>query len=390
MINSYKLSGRIDLVIVASLALVSVLLFTIFSFPTIRLPESGGDFAVGTTHYVLVDPPREEQYGERIGMQRKITIRIWYPAIDFPMLGKSPLFLGGDYAAIGIANLMNLDFSLLKNTVKSHGNSIPDAPVIENYRYPVIIISHTLKSTSSYYTDIAEYLAGRGYVVVGIDHTYAAAVTYFNDREVAYWTPEILTEPHEISGKLLFSTYRNDILIALKTLESFENGFIPSPFIGLLDLDKIGIIGHGIGGGAAINLIFDDYRIKAFVGLDPWLEWLPFGMIKAGLRVPNLLLVSEEWSKKPDYLMIKTLYAQSIEEKDFFRIIGTRHFDFTLLGRISPVTKLLGYNGLILQSRIDNIKKDFIFTFFEKQLRGNEFISLKELDEKYYEVHEFR
>lgn len=385
MRSKYKSFDCVSLIKVTYLAIIYILLLSIPCFSSIKFSQPGGNFAVGMSHYVLVDPPREELYGERVGQLRKIAVRIWYPGIGFEMLGKAPIFIGGNLDILGIAGSLDIDPDLLTKNAESHGNAIPNTPVAEGYKYPVIIISHTLKGASSYYTDIAENLASYGYIVVAIDHTYAAAVTNFGNGEAAYWNPDILYEPQEISGKILISVFRNDLLLVLKTLETFESGFSLSPFKGILDLDRIGLIGHGVGAGAAVNLLFDEYRIGAFVGLDPWLEWVPAGIVKAGVHIPSLLIISEEWQKKSDYESIKTLFEQSSKEHFLLKIEGTKHFDFTILGKLNPIIKEKGYTGNISVSQMEKIRLRLIHTFFDSQFK-NSMKDVKEIIEEFPEV----
>jgi pimeloyl-ACP methyl ester carboxylesterase len=116
-------------------------------------------------------------------------------------------------------------------------------------------------------TSQSQDLASHGYVVVAIDHTYVSAATAFPDRIVTareattdFDTPE----PAEPITQIM----ADDDKFVLEKLGEMNEGRIAPAFRGRLDLDKIGVIGHSVGGAVAYNMAINDGRVKAAVNLD--------------------------------------------------------------------------------------------------------------------------
>ena len=125
--------------------------------------------AVGRRAIDLVDTSRVEKFGGTAGDPRKLEIYVWYPATPDKGTTKGP-FLPDAQAEIVAASLTGIT----KETIKS----LPTSSYLDSSAapgsYPVLIMSHGDGNPILEYSSTAEYLAGRGYVVVGISHTYNA------------------------------------------------------------------------------------------------------------------------------------------------------------------------------------------------------------------------
>ncbi len=108
---------------------------------------------------------------------------------------------------------------------------------------PVIVFSHGLSGDRKGFMNVSRHLASHGYAVAALDHPGSNrqqldAVLSGNAREIA--------TPGEFRDRPLDVSFLLDELARLNAADS--------NFIGQLDLDKVGIIGHSFGGYTALAL----------------------------------------------------------------------------------------------------------------------------------------
>ena len=116
-------------------------------------------------------------------------------------------------------------------------------------------------------------LASHGYIVVTISHTYEAAEVEFPDRRVELARAE---DPNNIHTNLALSLRRADVQFVIDKLTALEGGAnpdaehrpLPAGLRGALDLAKIGIYGHSLGGATAADAMANDARIITGINLD--------------------------------------------------------------------------------------------------------------------------
>ncbi|MCF7943710.1 MAG: hypothetical protein K9L21_04700, partial [Spirochaetia bacterium] len=167
---------------------------------------------------------------------------------------------------------------------------------------------------------------------------------------------------------------------------------------GLLDLNRIGLVGHSTGGGAMVDLVLDSQnsqksqnsdntnntnnsnnsdnsdnsdnsRIGALVGLDAWVE--PLGeetLEQSRYTVPSLFLRSAEWEGgiNDEYLVP---FVQRLNDSSELRQIeGITHGQFTTLYMYRPVVKWLGLLGNTDPAAFADYQRDTIRQFFDKHL----------------------
>ncbi|MCO1661064.1 alpha/beta hydrolase family protein [Pseudonocardia humida] len=108
----------------------------------------------------------------------------------------------------------------------------------------------------------AEDLAGRGYVVAGLDHAYDSPVVVLTEGR----TVRGATDPSVLDQ--LVRTRAADLGFALTRLGRLDRGEITGPLTGHLDASRAAVAGHSLGGAAALALIGEDLRFAAAVDLD--------------------------------------------------------------------------------------------------------------------------
>lgn len=201
--------------------------------PTVRVPAPTGPDRVWTLTMRVVDTQRNDPY-LRDGTKRELAVRFWYPTpSDAPCRP-------AEYASPEVWAYLTKLLSIQLPEIQT--NSCWNAPVA-NGAHPIILMTHSYTGMLTDYTFISEDLASRGYVVASIAHTYETTVVEFPDGR--------LEDLKFLVGKLA-------------TLNLTPQ----SPFFVRLDLSRIGVVGHSLGGEATLSSLEQDARLKAAVILD--------------------------------------------------------------------------------------------------------------------------
>lgn len=363
-----------------------------YIFPVSTMPTPPGNYEIGTQSFDLTDPVREAIYSDHLDQNRKIKIQIWYPVDTVKGYTQVPWLEDGTVVARALAKDMSLPSFALDQTALIKSNSYSMAPLSSKLsKYPVVVISHGWTGFRDIHADVAEELASTGYIVVGIDHTYGSEITVFNDGEISYLNrdalPDSETTPDFMSyASTLVSTYSGDVNLTLNSLEQFNNGEIDTMFKGKLDLSNLGLLGHSTGGGCDVSVALNDQRIKAIVGMDAWVEPIDTEEINKGLTIPALFLRSGQWEEGPNNKNLLNLIDSSSNSTYLYQINNTNHLDFSMVYMYSPLTKYMGLTGKLNGRISSTIQKDFIQNFFDKYLKHDTTIDIRNVALKWHEV----
>ena len=184
--------------------------------------------------------------------------------------------------------------------------------------------------------------------------------------------------------------WAEDLAFILDYLEISNRGGETGPLAGLLDLDRVGVIGHSTGGGAAVEWCVQDSRCQAGFTMDAWLEPVSPEAIDAGLEQPFLYFRSEAW-EQPDRnprndQLLEALLALSVGPRYRLAVEGTAHYDFSSLPLFSPLAPALGLKGSIPGPRINEIINVYTRAFFRQHLLGIEETLLDRPEDRFPEV----
>ncbi|WP_139902635.1 alpha/beta hydrolase family protein [Clostridium thermarum] len=344
-----------------------------YVFPLYNLTKPTGEYKIGTISFDAIDTNRVALYSNSRDANRKIKIQLWYPADEAEGHKRAPWLEGGAVEAGSIAKIVGIPEFLLRPMALIKSNSYKAADIGKaKSKYPLVIISHGLTGLRSLHTDLAELLASHGYIVAGISHTYAAAVTVFDSGEAEYLRKEAIPfgvsrEEYLTYSNIVLDTYVQDIQFTIDTLIEL-NSDKTSILWDKLDLSAIGLLGHSAGGGAGVVTAIKDSRIRAITGFDPWLDPVDAEIINTGLRIPALFLRSEQWITDPNNANLFPLLKSSKGYRELYEISGTTHLDFTMIHMYSPLTKTYGYTGQLDGRKISMIQQDFVLAFFNRYL----------------------
>jgi dienelactone hydrolase len=229
---------------------------------TVSVPAPTGPSRVGTLAMRIVDSKRIDPY-LGAGTKRELLVRFWYPMlIGVPC---RPAEYASPQVWAYFSELVNIPLPEIRT------NSCWNAPIAKGV-HAVIVLTHSYTGTLTDYTFIAEDLASRGYVVASIAHTYETTAVEFPDGRLAksmvgsYLAPESLSFD-EVSLSLARSVRLEDLKFILDEFARLNSG-TDSPFAGQLDLSRVGLVGHSLGGEAAIFSVEHDARFKAGISMD--------------------------------------------------------------------------------------------------------------------------
>jgi predicted dienelactone hydrolase len=361
--------------------------------PVPALPPPGGPYPVGTRIYELTDVKRQELYSGR-EEARRFQIQVWYPAEPGPSDARAPWMAHAEVFAPAIARYIHMPSFFLDHLQLVRTPAYKDSKIEPTGDgFPVILFSHGWNGFNAQNTGQAIQLASHGYIVVGVQHTYGAVVTVFNDGTIAPNNPSALPggapeEEYAVAARKLVEQWAGDLGFALDFLE--ERSLAPeSPFHGSLDLSRIGVYGHSTGGGAAIQFCGTDLRCKAVLGMDPFMRPVSLEVLEGGLSQPAFFMFSQRWADDVDSQnnrLFQDFVANAPGTVGVISIDGTTHYDFSDLPLLSPLASRLGLKGPISGKRITAIINDYLLSFFDGTLKGLPMDLFGEQNQKYNEV----
>ncbi len=352
-------------------------------FPVPRLPEPGGPYEVGTLTFQWTDPSRTEQYNPDPDPAnpddlREVMAQIWYPAVPAPGQAPAPWIDRLDIVGPAIARFLHLPGFFLDHAGLVRTHAYANAPLdTTGGRFPVVIYSHGWNGFRTVNLNQSEALASHGYIVAAVDHTYGALVTVFADGRVALNNPAILPagptdDSYYRSARQLEATFAADVSFVLDQLTLLDSGAIASPLAGQVDVQRAGFYGHSTGGGAVVVACQQDPRCQAGLAMDAWLRPFNEEWLATPLTRPFLFMRSEVWASAENDAKLDRVISGLQGPGYRLTILGTRHYDFSLLPLLTPLAPALGLKGPLEGRRTLEVISDYLVAFFDQHLKGEE------------------
>ena len=374
------------------LLVVSTALPILLPVPAIPVPS--GPHPVGTRIYELVDSSRKEIYSGK-DEARRFMIQVWYPSEPGTSNEQARWMDEAEIYAPAVSSELELPSFFLDHLALVKIPAYKNADVAKSDSgFPIILFSHGWTGFNAQNTGQALELASNGFIVVGVQHTYGAVITVFEDGTIANYNPAALPEgapqdEYEAAAHMLSNQWAGDLGFTLDYLKS-QNEDTNSAFYGLLDLSRVGVYGHSTGGGAAIEFCGTDPRCKALLGMDPFMRPVSYEVIDNGVPQPSLFMFSQGWWDDVDKDRSNKLFQRFIPHASDtwgdLLIEGAAHYDFSDLPLLSPLAPQLGLKGPINGKRVVTIVNDYLLSFFEATLKGKA-TTLFENASPYSEVH---
>jgi dienelactone hydrolase len=331
---------------------MTVLIFAV-TLPTIIFPQhkviaTTGEYRIATATCTYTDANRVETFADT-GAKRKLSVEFWYPE---------------DYGASAIGTC------------------------------PLIVFSHGSMGTKSSNLSLYSELASHGYVVVAIDHTYQCLYTTDENGHTTLidmgFLKELQAEDAESDKKRSYEYYQKwmgirtgDINFVMDCVLADAKQSDADTVYKLIDVKKIGVMGHSLGGSAALGIgrMRDD--IGAVIALEA-----PFMCDITGVRndefvwngetfpIPVLNVYSDaSWSHLGDWTQYAENYrllASSSATVFNVHISGAGHLTLTDLALTSPFLTRV-FNGqkstIDTQYCLETINK-VCLAYFDCYLKG--------------------
>ncbi len=350
-------------------------------FPIFRFPQPSGPYRVGTVTYHWIDATRDETFTDDPADHRELMVQIWYPAEPAPGAKPGPYVSHADKIGTALASGFGLPPFVFGHLQYIRTNAVPDAAVsTAQPRYPVILFSHGRGGLRVQNTFQVEELVSHGYVVVGIDHTYAAAATAFPDGRVVSFDPRLKDKTFL---EIKFEVFAEDARFVLDQLEMLDASDLERMFQGRLDLSRVGIFGHSLGGITAAEACHLDARFKAGIDID---AFVPQDVVESGLAQPFMFITRDTVTMEKELARFDPAERQARinEQMDSIQIVfdelqqegylvkmhGLFHYNATDLPLWTPLTSAIGMAGPIDASRAHRIVNAYTLAFFDRHLNG--------------------
>src|ERR1700720_2721326 len=284
------------------------------------LPRPNGCHPVGTRTIVLRDPRHS----------RDLLVTMWYPAVE----GTSAF---APYMDKKTANALAEEWKLqpdFQRLVRTHARLL--APIAKGGPFPVVLLEHGSSVVPAIYTILAEGLASNGFIVVATNHPPDSLISVFPDGHELKLTPYWPAEADRRTQGLAIGKFADEVLVAdvrfvldqLQEMNSHDRFWH-----GHLDLSKIGIVGHSMGGTTAALATQEEPRILAGVNLDgSTYPGMNADVRPIPVHKPFLFLATEEHASGETRARE---YIGSQSNTYYVVVSGADHMSFTDAGLVS-------------------------------------------------------
>jgi predicted esterase len=358
-----------------SLILLIIFIAPPIIFPIPKVPAPTGEFPIGTTQLYLVDESRTDPYAPEPDAPRELMLQIWFPSNAEINAAFAPWVDDADLLAPAISNWIEMPAWFLDHLIYAKTDArMTRAVLSQDSPAPVLLFSHGWGGFRAQNTALVENLASHGFIVVAVEHSYAAVTTVFPDGRVAAHNPDTLPTDvseaeYEIAADALVAQWAEDMAFVIDQLKTFNQSG-ESFLYQELDLENIGVLGHSTGGGAAVQFCAQDSRCKAGFGMDAWLTPVSDNVLADGPDQPFFYLYSELWPSEKNWALFDELYSGQENRYGAYVIQGTSHYDFSDLPALSPLAPSLGLKGPIEGERILNLLNEITVAYFNQTLGG--------------------
>lgn len=267
-------------------------------------------------------------------------------------------------------------------------------PANPDGKYPLIIFSHGGMSVRTSNLSLYHHLASNGYVVCAIDHTYHSLYTAFDDGRMAYidtvYMQELQREDARKNRRQSFEYYQkwmklrtDDIQFVIDTISAQAGNHEAGTVYRMVDTTKTGVMGHSLGGSAALGIGRMREDVGAVIALEsPFLcditgvENGEFMFTDDAYPVPVLSVYADSaWNileSRPQYAQNVRLLSKAAEDAPYVYIRGAGHFSLTDLAITSPVLTCMlnGFKATTDTEYCLRTINNVCLAFFDCHLKG--------------------
>ncbi|PQE25447.1 PAF acetylhydrolase family protein [Rutstroemia sp. NJR-2017a BBW] len=328
----------------------------------LQAPPLQGPYSLGTTVLELNDP----------STSRTMMLSLFYPTTSHNTNTTfAPVFPPTTASYLAQSYSLPLE-TITSLTSRSHLNS----PILHPTQspFPTLLFSPGYGTSRLLYTCTAEELASLGYLVLTIDHPHDVSLIEYLNGTV------ILTPPVDFENYTAPIPYVNarvkDLQFVLDALShrsfiSQISGTSQSSYSSPFQTQRIGALGHSLGGAAAFSAMRADSRFAYGANLDGAVIG---DVVASGLSSPFLIVGSESSNRSTDPTWADLWKHLTRTWKRGVEVKGTMHDSFTDL---LVWTDVLGLKegsevvvGTIAGGRMLDLERELLGCFFGKWLKG--------------------
>lgn len=283
----FRFLGRTLLLMVALLG-VLIASLVIDHFRVTQLPAPSGAFAVGRTSLRMIVPATGAL------TTHEVFAWVWYPT---DANSGTP----AEYMPTRWRRAVERWDGLPGKVVsRDLGRVVPfsreGATIRAGEPLPIVLFRGGLSTLGPEYTVLAEEMASRGHIVVALDAPERSLVFVHSDGRVVTRSAENDADAAENVETLqqmlprLASEWAADAGAVLDKLASLNVDRTQPFWFSHLDLHRVAMIGHSLGGAAALQFCRQDERCTSAVDIDGLVS--P-DIARGGVRTPTLFLMGE-------------------------------------------------------------------------------------------------
>jgi predicted dienelactone hydrolase len=344
-------------------ATVLVAMASLLFDPTPDLPAPTGEFAVGSETYTWTDPNRAETATADTADRREVIAQVWYPTDEEK--GTAVKYVGVDRKT-QLAGGYPTWVSSRYDDVDTHATH--DVVSVARRTWPVLVFSPGASLARQTCTALCAELASRGYVVVALSHPYDSSASRLSDGRVVNPDPSHMDTPaenaHLVDIRVADTEFVLDRLQTLQRTPTDASAPSGSVLAGHLDLGRIAMIGHSLGGATAERVLAEDDRLDAAVNIDgrifdpaPTLD-RPYLWLQNEATADATTGADHPTGDLADMARLeRQLLARQTGPGGLLVVDGTRHLDFTdIPAYLSPLgRRLLGSYTLTSPAGVDEM-----------------------------------
>ena len=246
---------------------------------SLSLPPPSGSLTIGSLSLHLIDRSRWDPLAP-VRTRRSLMVTLWYPALKTAASSAA-------YLDRGAARVIDHELNVADGTFEGARSLARDGAAVavrNGQTYPVVIYSPGFGSWRNAGTALTEELVSHGFIVATIDHPFDAAAVEFPDGSVVKARPlavsagaqELTFDAWGATVDPLLSVRVGDVRFLLDELKALNAGRnpdvdrhpLPDNLAGALDLRRIGMFGHSLGGTTTAQVMRVDLRVRAGISLD--------------------------------------------------------------------------------------------------------------------------
>jgi dienelactone hydrolase len=363
--------------------------------PLESIAKPSGKYGIGTQIHFWTDSSRSEEYTTSPTDFRELLVQVWYPAEIRPNHQRTTHLIYPKKSVNSVSKNAGVPAGLVKHSSRLMSNAVQGAQPIKNKKFPLILFSHGDGGSTVQNLSQIEELVSNGYIVAACDHTYNASITFdrggnsiFYKRNVT-WDQQANYHRKHYTNKLIQYRYE-DIAFVLGELSKQElQEKIPNHYFSMINFDKIGMMGHSMGGGTSYYALLNDNRIKAALALDGWFFSFSEETTKHNTNKPFMHIGQEQFMdpkvvgdmhNTEDGLENFRLYTFILEHnKPSYAVYikNSLHYTFTDLKQVYMQDKALSFPltslGTVDKAVVRNTINLSMMNFFDATLKDKEF-----------------